>query len=130
MTYSLQQEHPIMKIQKHFKKVSLFPLSFTDNRLLFRFYHCGSCYLFASNISQSTSLRTNLGDPLWVFDSCRAPAVQEGWERGRGGRNILRYSGRKCYGSAMTLDSGWGLIFEGFRCCEFFDLISTADINV
>ena len=47
--------------------------------------------------------------------------MQEGWERGRGGRNILRYSGRKCYGSAMTLDSGWGLIFEGFRCCKFFD---------
>ena len=53
-----------MIIQKHCKKVSLFPLSFTDNRLLFRFYHCGSCYLFASNISQSTSLRTNLGIPF------------------------------------------------------------------
>ena len=33
MTCSWQQEHPIMKIQKHFKKVSLFPLSFIDNRL-------------------------------------------------------------------------------------------------
>ena len=81
-----------MKNQKYFKKVSLFPLSVIDNKLLFRFYHCGSCYLFASNIPQCTSLRTDLGIPYGYVTLVEPLHCRKGWVGGgvRGGRNCFK----------------------------------------